>query len=71
MVAALARLVAFNEIPQRELRDESHYIEVVGGKLYGCIQRNPTKGIESFMIHHIRLLTYPFQLHSTKSHKGN
>jgi len=43
--------VAFKEIPQRELRVAYAFLDVLWGILlegnFSCIQRNPTKGIES------------------------
>jgi hypothetical protein len=38
-------LVAFKEIPQRELRELNDYVELKK-LIFCCIQRNPRKGIE-------------------------
>jgi hypothetical protein len=44
--AGVGTVVAFKEIPQRELRATNHLQIFFESLLIGCIQRNPTKGIE-------------------------
>jgi hypothetical protein len=63
------RCVAFKEIPQRELRVDS--MRAMAANTTGCIQRNPTKGIESGFAFGYIFNTFSTMLHSKKSHKGN
>jgi hypothetical protein len=47
LIPLIKHPVAFKEIPQRELRVQLSSICLDWQQLVGCIQRNPTKGIES------------------------
>ena len=63
--------VAFEEIPQRELRERVVGASEQYGVICSCIRRNPTKGIESSFSRFITFIVKIVKLHSKKSHKGN